>query len=461
MPRVRQQPPVQYASDDDNEESEASVSSASEDEEEFSRPKKNGKPKAAPSSRKRPAAALHGAESDAEDGAPPLKIAKKSAAKSKPRKAPAAAGAAASNEGSNAAAASDDDGADDDEDSSIAAGGKTTKKKPALRKKPAGGKQKQEINWNCPTCGSFQKFKHGKKYHQERGSCEKELKKKAASGGPAAFRARLALQELGAKTAAAAASGQPADKKPLVEYICSTCKASFSSSGGLKYHLERGVCQRKSAGKKPAGRERSNMILEPLRPPQDATTAVRRRAAWELHHERQPVQAVGWRGGVRAHWLEPPRWSTVQSVEDWSAEQSPPVALPQNPLRVLVKHFASAEAAAEAAAAVNATAAAAVDAALHPAKSDTPTTAASHSSESPPPLQEEIVLQPFTGTVVSPPFARPELYLNAGGAVWCMDACAGPQGQQLLAVGIEVSAMVSISKPFDHQSACRHNLVLG
>jgi hypothetical protein len=48
------------------------------------------------------------------------------------------------------------------------------------------------------------------------------------------------------------------------------------------------------------------------------------------------------------------------------------------------------------------------------------------------------VLQPFTGTVVSPPFARPELYLNAGGAVWCMDACAGPQGQQLLAVGIEV-----------------------
>jgi hypothetical protein len=221
--------------------------------------------------------------------------------------------------------------------------------------------------------------------------------------------------------------------------------------------LERKVCQRKPSrgGRRVAGRpaERANVIEEPLRPPQDATTAVRRRAAWELYNERQPVQAVGWRGDLRAHWLEP-RWSTVQSVEDWSAEQSPPVALPQNPLRVLVKHFASAEAAAEAAAAVNTTAAA-IEAALHPAKTDTPT-AASHSSESTP-LQEEIVLQPFTGTVVSPPFARPELYLNAGGAVWCMDACAGPQGQQLLAVGIEVSTACSMSLLYD-QSACHHSL---
>jgi hypothetical protein len=442
MPRVQQ--PVQYASD--NEESEASVSSDSEDEEEFDSPRgKNGKQKAAVKSKKRSAAALDGAESEAEDEAPPSKIAKKNASKSKPRKAPAAA--AVSNgaaEAGDAAAASGEDGADDDEEDSTAAGSKITKKKPAARKKPAGGKQKQEINWNCPTCGSCQKFKHGKKYHQERGSCKKELKKQAAAGGPAAARARLALQELGAKAAAAAASGQPATQKPSVEYICATCNASFSSSGGLKYHSERGVCLRKSAGKKPAGRERSNMILEPLRPPQDAATAGRRRAAWELYNERQPVQAVGWRGGVRAHWLEPPRWNTVQSVEDWSAEQSPPVTLPQNPLRVLIKHFASAEAAAEAAAAVNTTAAA-VGAALHPAKRDTPTTAASHSSESPTLLQEEIVLQPFTGTVVSPPFARPELYLNAGGAVWCMDACAGPQGRQLLAVGIEVSATFSIS----------------
>jgi biotin carboxyl carrier protein len=228
--------------------------------------------------------------------------------------------------------------------------------------------------------------------------------------------------------------------------------------------LERKVCQRKPSrgGRRVAGRpaERANVIEEPLRPPQDATTAVRRRAAWELYNERQPVQAVGWRGDVRAHWLEP-RWSTVQSVDDWSAEQSPPVALPQNPLRVLVKHFASAETAAEAAAAaaVNTTAAA-IEAALHPAKTDTPTTAASHSSESPPPLQEEIVLQPFTGTVVSPPFARPELYLNAGGAVWCMDVCAGPQGQQLLAVGIEVRAAFSMKQMFG-QSECYHNLVVG
>jgi hypothetical protein len=141
------------------------------------------------------------------------------------------------------------------------------------------------------------------------------------------------------------------------------------------------VCLRKSQGKKTVGRFRSNMILEPLRPPQGATTAVRRRAAWELYSERQPAQAVGWRGDVRTHWLEPPRWSTVQSVEQWAAEQSPPAALPQNPLRVLVKQFANAEAAAEAAAAVTTTAVA-VDAALHLEKSDTPTTVASHSSES-------------------------------------------------------------------------------
>ncbi|KAG5183694.1 hypothetical protein JKP88DRAFT_348557 [Tribonema minus] len=192
-------------------------------------------------------------------------------------------------------------------------------------------------------------------------------------------------------------------KKPKEDFswVCPTCGKKFTTKPGMRYHVKK-----------------ANPTSMHKKKPNPSNTTILSQV--------EPLPSVSWRTGALfpaalLPWQGPSY--SVTDLDTWASKQTPPVQLPSRPLHMSVVHHSPA--------------------AGSSTKSDATAAAAAATSTS-------MTLDAFTGAVHFSG-GSPELYFNAGGAVWDMDICAGVDDTSYVAIAIDGPMQADDPRPYNDQ----------